>query len=337
MSIIKNGVQNAECRMQNDGLSYNKSNLNSQFPVPGCQFHFRPVEIGDIPLYYEYIAANAGYREYYGCELFPQTLLTWGGGKIGHFVTPDAIYIVDNYKTEPLFFPPVVKSIKYFPAAVGHIRDYCRQNGIAFTVDGVWKPLAFLEGMEEYTVTDSRDLYDYLYLPENLSGLPGGDYKKKRNFISQFLREYPAYTLQSYTPADRAPMLKMLDEWNAEHYGADGAERDRQAVVFSLKNLDALRMFCDVLKCGTEILAFAIGYLTPNNAGVVAFERALNHSGCYAMINKLFAARHFSGVAYVNRQEDMGVAGLRQAKLSYHPSGFVEKLRIIVNQVHNRT
>ena len=56
------------------------------------------------------------------------------------------------------------------------------------------------------------------------------------------------------------------------------------------------------------------------------FEKGdVNYVGVYQTLNQVVAEKYFPDGALVNRQEDMGIEGLRKAKLSYFPKILVEK------------
>ena len=75
-----------------------------------------------------------------------------------------------------------------------------------------------------------------------------------------------------------------------------------------------------------KIVGFETGELTASNVGIVHLEKGdTDYDGIYPSLCQMFAAKHFAGVRFINRQEDMGLEGLRKSKESYHPCGFVEK------------
>ena len=91
--------------------------------------------------------------------------------------------------------------------------------------------------------------------------------------------------------------------------------------------------FADVLEVDGRIVGFEFGERLASNNGIVHIEKGdINYDGVYPMLCHAFAAKHFKDVSFINRQEDMGLDGLRKSKLSYHPCGFVEK-RIVVLKV----
>ena len=84
-----------------------------------------------------------------------------------------------------------------------------------------------------------------------------------------------------------------------------------------------------VLEIDGEIHAYTAGFINPSNVGIILFEKAdPEYEGIYQAVNYLFINHSFKQCRFINRQEDLGLEGLRKAKMSYHPFGFAEKYRV---------
>ena len=96
-----------------------------------------------------------------------------------------------------------------------------------------------------------------------------------------------------------------------------------------LDNLDALDMFCDVLKVEGELVGFSAGFVSHTNVGVCMYEKAnTEYRGSYQALTNLFAKKRYAKCKYVNRQEDLGIEALKESKMSYHPHMFAKKFII---------
>ena len=106
---------------------------------------------------------------------------------------------------------------------------------------------------------------------------------------------------------------------------------EKTAIELALKNYKPLNLKCGVIEIDGEIKAFSINSILPNKkAGNVLFEKAdINYDGIFAAINNFCVKEFFKDVKYVNRQEDMGIEGLRKAKLSYNPIFILNKYKLI--------
>ncbi len=176
-----------------------------------------------------------------------------------------------------------------------------------------------------YQVAFDRDNSDYLYLASELADLPGKRFHKKRNHVNAFRNSYSS----TERPLDRDSVhdaLQVLDSWRAER-DTDGDYRpSREALeLYRELGLSGLVVYVD----GTPV-AYAVGEPLPNgDSYVVHCEKAAGgYRGAYQHVNSALAATLVGRYTYINREQDLGDPGLRQAKLTYRPVGFVEKFRV---------
>ena len=173
-----------------------------------------------------------------------------------------------------------------------------------------------------------RDYFDYIYLRENLVGLVGKKYQSKRNHINRFRQEYDNYR---YTPITRDMISQCLEleaKWCIENDCVENEDllNERRSMTFALEHMDQLGILGGAIWIGNEIEAFTFGApITSDTFGVHVEKANTEIDGIYAVINQEFARHIPENYLYVNREEDLGIPGLRQAKLSYHPSILLEK------------
>ncbi len=167
---------------------------------------------------------------------------------------------------------------------------------------------------------------DYIYLSEKMIGLSGKKLSAKRNHINKFLSLYgDKYEYTNITPDMIPDCIEMNKKW-CEERNCNKLESDFCATKTALENFSELGLKGGALKVRGELVAFTLGQ--PNNAETfnVVVEKALGHiEGAYTMINREFASRECKDFTYINREEDLGVEGLRKAKLSYYPHRIIEK------------
>ena len=176
-----------------------------------------------------------------------------------------------------------------------------------------------------FDVREDRDHFDYLYRREDLAQLSGRTYSKKRNLIKAFLNnhDYEARPLREEYLGDA---LQVLEAWRAG-VGQDG---DYRAAREGLERMDELQLCGGVYYVADQPVAYVLGEELAGAASfLIHFEKAVaGYKGLYQFINQSFAAILPADYATINREQDLGDPGLRQAKLSYRPSGFVEKFRV---------
>ena len=171
-------------------------------------------------------------------------------------------------------------------------------------------------------IDEDRDNFDYLYLRTDLAELPGKKYHKKRNLVAQFLKFY-AHEEKLITPELVPEAIRVLDEWRANK-DDDG---DYAACRDALEHFEELNMKGLLFYVGGKAVGWCMGEpIACNRIFIIHFEKGLDgYKGIYQYINKAFAASLPEYFTYINREQDLGDEGMRQAKMTYRPSGFVRK------------
>ena len=190
-----------------------------------------------------------------------------------------------------------------------------------------WRPEAF-------AFAELRDGFNYVYKTGRLADLPGKKLHAKRNHIHRLDDARPGWTWAPLTEADVPACLAMDAAWYAaalEREGEDVAslEQDHRAMALALEHRADLGLEGVVLRWpgaaspADEILAYALGAPLTESIFDVHFERARGEvQGAYPAVNRSFAQyvrETYPDIDYINREEDMGMPGLRKAKLSYYP------------------
>lgn len=173
-----------------------------------------------------------------------------------------------------------------------------------------------------------RDYADYIYLRENLAFLKGKKYQSKRNHINNFKKQY-VYEYIPITP-DIVPQCLLLEcKWYKSNHTDEDEEElsdERRSLTYALHHFDALGLAGGAIRVAGEIVAFSFGAPINHNTFGVHVEKAdVLYDGAYTVINQEFASHLSEEYIYVNREEDLGIEGLRRAKLSYNPIILLEK------------
>ena len=177
-----------------------------------------------------------------------------------------------------------------------------------------------------------RDFYDYVYAIDDLADLKGRKFQRKRNHYNRFRQVFPYYTVEPLTRANTAAAEGMVEAWYEERLRQDPQgdyHMEQSALKKALRHFEALGMEGLLLKDGEDVLAMTMGSRMSPVAFDVHFEKArADVDGAYAVINCEFARylrEKYPEVKFLNREDDMGLEGLRKAKLSYCPHHLVEK------------
>ena len=183
-----------------------------------------------------------------------------------------------------------------------------------------------------FSFTQDRDGADYIYDAEALRELTGKRLHAKRNYINRFISENEgAYAFEEITPENAAEVLAFNGEWDREHGMNIDYLHEADAIRNALDNLRALGMQGVALRLDGKLIAFALGVRLSEDTVLEQFEKALPVPGAYQIINREFARRFSTGCSYINREEDLGLEGLRKAKLSYFPAWLNMRWRAVRN------
>ncbi|MDD3108922.1 MAG: GNAT family N-acetyltransferase, partial [Alistipes sp.] len=172
----------------------------------------------------------------------------------------------------------------------------------------------------------NRDQADYIYTSESLSTLHGKHLQAKRNHVNQFKRRY-TYHVEPLSVAQVPQMLEVLKQWDAGHdVGERPVQIEQEALDCSLSQFEALQLQGIGLYVEDRMVAFTFGTAINDHTFDVHIEKAdITYEGAYTMVNQQFAELLSPQYTYLNREDDLGVEGLRQAKLSYHPEQIYAK------------
>jgi hypothetical protein len=176
------------------------------------------------------------------------------------------------------------------------------------------------------TFAENRDFFDYVYRASDLAELPGTKYGKIRNRLNKFTKNF-AYTIEEISEKNMDEVAEFLKRWCLwKDCGSDELlENERKAIIFSMSHFFALGLMGLALRINGAIQAIAVYEKMNTDTVVVHFEKGSpDFDGIYKAINMETAQKVRHLVPYIDREEDLGISGLRQAKLSYHPDHFIE-------------
>ena len=185
---------------------------------------------------------------------------------------------------------------------------------------------ATLEGTDLVVVED-RDNFDYVYRAEDLAELSGRRYHKKRNLVKQCLDTYSC-RYEEITPLLIGECLAMQDRWcEARACGVNpGLCKEYRAIQEAFEHYTKLELVGGAIHVDGIVQAFSIGEALRTGTAVCHFEKAMPEiQGLGQLINQWFARYSLRGFEFLNREQDLGIPGLRQAKESYFPHHLVRK------------
>lgn len=209
---------------------------------------------------------------------------------------------------------------------------YCEAEGLEFRLHSVPEEgIAELEALfpGRLAFANNRDYADYIYTVEDLTSLSGKKYHGKRNHLARF-REND-WCFEPISDANFADCLQMNREWckinDCGHN--EGLKEESCAVRKSFEYFWELDFFGGLLRVDGRVIAYTLAERLNADTVVVHMEKAFSDiQGAYVAINHEFIASMCQNYTYVNREEDLGVEGLRHAKLSWRPSLLLPKYSV---------
>lgn len=211
-------------------------------------------------------------------------------------------------------------------SAINAIEQDAKENNIPFVMCSIPEHLKLeIESLfpDKYNFDTDEGSWDYIYLSEKLQSLSGKKLQSKRNLVNRFMSNYEGrWSYEDLSKDNTHDAFNFHIKWCEQN----GCMRDNAfwgetcAIGIGLNHFDALGLKGGILRLDNEVIAFTFGSRACEDMFVVQIEKA-DHDiqGAYQMINQQFVKRNCTDVKYVNREEDLGLEGLRKAKKSYYP------------------
>lgn len=216
-------------------------------------------------------------------------------------------------------------------SVLAELMDFFAAQNIPFSIRGMEKfMIGILEQWrpDQFTIVADRDNFDYVYLSKDLIELKGRKYHSKKNHMNSFLRSYRDYQYLPLLSEWVAPCIENQLEWCRKKDCHDDPilRGENNAIIEVFTHWDALNLTGGLITVGGKVEAFTFGEQLNNDTAVIHVEKANpDIRGIYPTINQRFCENAWQHLKFINREEDMGIEGLRKAKESYYPVKMIEK------------
>lgn len=294
---------------------------------------FAQINIEDKKIFDRYFHA----RRYENAHLNFTNLYMWRTAyKIEWAEVEEALFIRAEWEGERLHLFPFCP-LRKFDQALARLEDYVQQAGYPLLFSGLERFM--VDWLEEFRpgkflFKAHPDNFDYVYRTRDLIELKGRKYHGKKNHINAFWREYPTAV---YKPLEGEVLIgqckEMLEEWclRRDCAGEGILAYEKTAIMEVLDHFAFLGCVGGVMQIDGRVEAFTFGEGLNEDTAVIHVEKANpDFRGIYPVVNREFCARAWENKAYINREEDMGIPGLRKAKESYQPVRMVEKFTAVI-------
>ncbi len=180
----------------------------------------------------------------------------------------------------------------------------------------------------EFEIVSDENNADYVYLTDDLINLKGKKYQQKRNHLNAFLKNYE-YSYERLSMDNLDEIKELFYKWHSLQTNHDVGLSDKATMRF-LDNMDKLGVIAAGIRVDGKLVAFSAGEAITDDMAHVPMEFAdINYRGAFNLINREFCKNEWKDYKYINREEDMGVPGMRYAKRAYNPVKMTEKYRTI--------
>ncbi|MGN1122774.1 MAG: DUF2156 domain-containing protein, partial [Eubacterium sp.] len=216
-----------------------------------------------------------------------------------------------------------------FKDAVNQLIDDAKTFSIPFRIYGVtehYKSLLDEYFPDKFSYEYDSAYSDYIYSVEKMSLLSGKKYHSKRNHITNFKKKNPDWSFEKIDNSNIGDCIELHTKWIKNHQDDEDYSFEFEAVLTAFENYEALGFEGGLIRVDNKAIAYTFGERQSDLLFVTHFEKApAEIQGAYTVINQEFTKNCLSSYKYVNREEDLGIEGLRKAKQSYNPEILLEK------------
>ncbi|PAF49698.1 hypothetical protein BKH43_06300 [Helicobacter sp. 13S00401-1] len=254
--------------------------------------------------------------------------------KIEYAVINECLVIKTTYEGKnPFIFFPIGDGDK--KQALLSLKSYFEERKESLELHSVEvKNLELLKELfPSASATLNRDRSDYLYITKELIELKGRKFHKKKNHFNRFLEEHAGFVYEPMSEANLEELIELQTKWHETNDDPNdlGLHFEHIGIIDVFKNFSKLSLEGGLIRCTGNVMAFSFGEAATNEMCVIHIEKAdISYRGAYQAINQQLLSHAFSDILYANREEDLGIEGLRKAKLSYNPTMIVDKYEVKV-------
>jgi hypothetical protein len=249
------------------------------------------------------------------------TLVSWSHYvECKHAFIDDNIVLMTRCDGKKTFRPPFGRED---PQLLSRIIELAKEMGCTSPLVGMEENMKEMVSRHypSFKFIPNKDYFDYVYLATDLVNLPGKKYVKIRNHLNKFNRNHE-YTLERVSGENHAEILEFLNRWCLwKDCESDPIlDNERIAIVYCMENYFDLGLDSLAMRINGEIEALSVFESVTTDMAVIHFEKAMpDFDGIYQAINKESASVIAENHEYINRQSDLGIKGLREAKKRYGP------------------
>ncbi|MBQ5647538.1 MAG: GNAT family N-acetyltransferase [Alistipes sp.] len=285
---------------------------------------FHPVTVADKPLFEYYILSS----EEQNCDLNFANIFCWSDTYHSEVAEAEGFLVIrfENGGTKS-YMQPVGNGDKRL------ILELLRQDAFAmcsplrlYGLSPEWRQFLEENYPSEFAFDAPRALCDYIYRTEDLALLQGRKYQPKRNHLNRFIAQHD-WRVERLSQQNIKECIALNNKWLKRREVGETEQAEQRALMRAFDNFDALDLRGLLLYADGVPVAFSYGTPISHRTFCTHIEKHDGSvEGAATMINRLMAQSLEEEFEYVNREDDLGLEGLRFAKMSYHPTLLLEKI-----------
>ena len=250
-----------------------------------------------------------------------------------HFAVADGVlfFRVDYFNKGQSFTPPMGScGVEAYERLIAH----CREEGVPVRLCAVSERdlMKIMDRWPRAIYETDPAWSDYVYRSTDLATLAGRRYSGQRNHINRFIRDNPDWSFERIG-ANNLPEVRsyFTESFENQPKASITYNEGNLSTLEILDNFEAYRAVGGALRAGGRIIGASIGEITGDTLYVHTERSDLSVPGSYPVLTRSFSAEFTSdSVIYINREEDDGDEGLRNAKQSYHPAMMLQKFFVTI-------
>ncbi|MBF4692721.1 DUF2156 domain-containing protein [Fusibacter ferrireducens] len=288
---------------------------------------------------YDQLAIVRPYFEVFNSEVSDinlTNLMMWRDKYQFYFIEIESFLFIVNIKGAHRYFSQPIGAYtdpKAVYKAVCVLKELCENEQKPLVIKKANE--AFVTLLNSYDMTfelkSSIDEQDYIYDFEALKQLSGKKYHKKKNHINKFIRTYEDWRFKWYEASDLDSVDELLQVWLEVKKGNDmdpNLRFEYNGIMDVLKHRHYFDLKIGLIYVEGNIAGFIIGEVVNTSCLLVHIEKAdISYEGIFSMLGYTLY-NELDHLTFINREQDLGIEGLRKSKLSYHPVKFIQKFEL---------
>lgn len=287
--------------------------------------NFKKLDLEDKALFDKYICPY----KFFSCEYSFTTLYIWKDAcDIKYTIYKNALIVKKKDFNGKYYF---MQPLGYDKQDLKDIIEELIEHKKEYNMEYLFKDLeesfileikSLFDNINGFYIEEDRDNFDYLYEAKKLMMLSGKKLHKKKNHYNFFVKNYKYEVAKINNEKVVCDVIEAAQNWYEENNGEkdDMLYHELQAIEDIVNNIEKLALEGIAVYVNDKVAAFSIGERLNEKLAVIHIEKAdKNINGAYSFINKEFVDRCFNDVEIINREQDLGIDGLRKSKMSYYP------------------